>query len=146
MPLNEADTCRIYVTPKLRESGWDASPHSLTEQRTFTDGRVIATGGVLRRGPKKRADYVLRYRHNSRTDSWSLDMESIGDAGALVPVLTGKKLFVGHDLLRMCFEDTRPPGRLFLLNIDKTRDPPTSTNLERFRFVYLDPGETLGGY
>lgn len=91
-------------------------------------------------------DYVLRYRHNSRMDSWSLDIESIGDAGALVPVLTGKKLFVGHDLLRLCFEDTRPPGRLFVLNIDKTRDPPTSTNLERFRFVYLDPGETLGGY
>jgi type I site-specific restriction endonuclease len=29
MPLNEADTCRVYVTPKLKEAGWDASPRSI---------------------------------------------------------------------------------------------------------------------
>jgi type I restriction enzyme R subunit len=34
MPLNEADTCREYVTPKLKAAGWDTSPHSLTEQKT----------------------------------------------------------------------------------------------------------------
>lgn len=61
MTLNEADTCRVYVTPKLRESGWDEAPHSLTEQKQFTDGRVFTTGGVIRRGPQKRADYLLRY-------------------------------------------------------------------------------------
>jgi type I restriction enzyme, R subunit len=26
MPLNEADTCRVYVTPKLKEAGWDNTP------------------------------------------------------------------------------------------------------------------------
>ncbi|NEX15788.1 MAG: hypothetical protein C1943_03885 [Halochromatium sp.] len=34
MPLNEADTCRVYVTPKLSESGWEQHPHSITEQKT----------------------------------------------------------------------------------------------------------------
>jgi type I restriction enzyme R subunit len=61
MALNEADTCRVYVTPKLREVGWEHAPHSLMEQKTFTDGRVFTTGGVIRRGPQKRADYLLRF-------------------------------------------------------------------------------------
>jgi len=64
MPLNEADTCRIYVTPRLKEAGWDNAPHSLTEQKTFTNGRVFASGGMIRRGPQRRADYILRYRRD----------------------------------------------------------------------------------
>ncbi len=59
--MNEADTCRQYVTPKLIDSGWDSEPHSFTEQRTFTDGRIIVVGGKPRRGKQKRADYLLRY-------------------------------------------------------------------------------------
>lgn len=61
MPLNEADTCRVYVTPSLRDSGWETHPHSLTEQYTFTDGRVEFAGNRTRRGEQKRADYLLRY-------------------------------------------------------------------------------------
>ena len=59
--LTEADTCRKYVLPKLISAGWDEEPHSFTEQRTFTDGRIIVTGGKIRRGKQKRADYLLRY-------------------------------------------------------------------------------------
>ena len=40
----EADTCRKYVLPKLLEAGWDNDPHSFTEQRTFTDGRIVVSG------------------------------------------------------------------------------------------------------
>ena len=61
MPLNEADTCRVYVTPKIREAGWEQQPHSITEQKTFTDGRVEVRGNSIRRKDKKRADYLLRY-------------------------------------------------------------------------------------
>jgi len=35
----EADTCRQYVVPKLQAAGWDSEPHSIAEQRTFTNGR-----------------------------------------------------------------------------------------------------------
>lgn len=59
--MNEADTCRTYVLPKLIEAGWDTPPHSLTEQRTFTDSRIIPVGTSIRRGKQKRADYLLRY-------------------------------------------------------------------------------------
>jgi type I restriction enzyme R subunit len=41
--------------------GWEQTPHSLNEQKTFTDGRVFTTGGIIRRGPQKRADYLLRF-------------------------------------------------------------------------------------
>ncbi len=57
----EADTCRKYVLPKLVSAGWDEEPHSFTEQRTFTDGRIVVIGEKVRRRPQKRADYLLRY-------------------------------------------------------------------------------------
>jgi type I restriction enzyme R subunit len=61
MDLNEADTCRLRVTPKLQASGWDTAPHSLNEQKVFTDGRIFPAGGNVTKGPQKRADYLLRY-------------------------------------------------------------------------------------
>jgi len=59
---SEADTCRKSVVPCRQTAGWEGAPHAINEQRTFTDGRVIFVGGRLRRGRKKRADYILRYR------------------------------------------------------------------------------------
>ena len=59
---SEADTCRKFVVPKLLAAGWDSDPHSIAEQRTITDGRVIPVGkeGFVRK-PPKRVDYLLRY-------------------------------------------------------------------------------------
>ncbi len=57
----EADTCRKYVLPRLIQAGWDNDPHSFTEQRTFTDGRIVVAGSKVRRRAQKRADYLLRY-------------------------------------------------------------------------------------
>jgi type I restriction enzyme, R subunit len=57
----EADTCRKLVVPKLQAAGWDNDPHSIAEQRTITDGRIVPVGaGFVRRTPK-RVDYLLRY-------------------------------------------------------------------------------------
>lgn len=61
---NEADTCRKYITPQLVDAGWEMLPHSITEQRTFTDGRIVVTSGKPKRGEQKKADYILRYRHD----------------------------------------------------------------------------------
>src|SRR2546422_3693718 len=59
--ITEADTCRKYVLPKLVDAGWDNDPHSFTEQKTFTDGRIVVAGSKVKRRPQKRADYLLRH-------------------------------------------------------------------------------------
>lgn len=62
--ITEADTCREFVTPRLVEAGWDTAPHTIGEQRTFTNGRIIVAGGKVRRGKQKRADYLLYHRRD----------------------------------------------------------------------------------
>ena len=59
--LTEADTCRKFVVPLLQKAGWDEDPHSIAEQRFFTDGRIVSHGQKATRRPGKRADYLLRY-------------------------------------------------------------------------------------
>src|SRR5437868_2738261 len=61
MTLSEADTGRIHIVPKLKEAGWDTDPHSIAEQRTITDGRIVPVGKGFVRKPPKRVDYLLRY-------------------------------------------------------------------------------------
>jgi hypothetical protein len=46
--LNEADTCRKYVGPRLVQAGWDDEPHSFTGQQNFTDGRIFVVGDSMR--------------------------------------------------------------------------------------------------
>lgn len=57
----EADTCRKFVVPKLQAAGWDDDPHSIAEQRSITDGRIVPVGKGFMRKPPKRVDYLLRY-------------------------------------------------------------------------------------
>lgn len=59
---NEADTCRRYVLPKLYASGW--SDDHISEQKTFTDGRIVVVGDKCFRKKPKRADYILRYKRD----------------------------------------------------------------------------------
>src|SRR5499427_6162661 len=57
----EADTCRRFVVPRLQAAGWDDEPHSIAEQRSITDGRIVPVGKGFVRKPPKRVDYLLRY-------------------------------------------------------------------------------------
>ncbi|BAU15887.1 type I restriction-modification system, R subunit (plasmid) [Leptolyngbya sp. NIES-3755] len=60
--LNEADTCRKYVLPKLK--AWEECPdhpHLFTEQYPIDAGRILTNGGRTRRRRKKFADYLLCY-------------------------------------------------------------------------------------
>jgi type I restriction enzyme R subunit len=58
--MNEADTCRKFVLPKLQAAGWENEPHSIAEQRYFTEGRIVVRGNKAERKKGKRADYLLR--------------------------------------------------------------------------------------
>ena len=59
--MNEADTCRRFVVPKLQSAGWGAEPHRISEQVTFTDGRIVVAGRKARRRPGKRGAGLLAY-------------------------------------------------------------------------------------
>jgi hypothetical protein len=39
MPINEADTYRTYVVPKLNNAGWEGA--QISEQENFTAGRIM---------------------------------------------------------------------------------------------------------
>jgi type I restriction enzyme, R subunit len=56
----EADTCRDYVLPGLKEAGWQND--QIVEQYRITDGRIVKVGTKHRRTNELRADYVLEYR------------------------------------------------------------------------------------
>ena len=60
--LTEADTCRLYVLPKLYAAAW--ADEQISEQKSFTDGRIVVAGTKVKRRPQKRADYLLRYRRD----------------------------------------------------------------------------------
>lgn len=64
MTETEADTCRRHVVPKLQAAGWDTEPHSIAEQRSITDGRIIPAGRGFVRKPPKRVDFLLRLRRD----------------------------------------------------------------------------------
>lgn len=59
--MNEAETCRTLVRPKLEAAGWDGNKHFYSEQTAFTDGRIIVPAGKPRRLKKKFSDFLLRY-------------------------------------------------------------------------------------
>ena len=60
--LTEADTCRTYVVPALHDDGW--TDDQIAEQHFFTDGRIVVVAETTRRGKRKFADYLLRYRRD----------------------------------------------------------------------------------
>ena len=58
--LSEEDVKRIYITPAITNAGWRD-----IRMEYFTDGRVhVASNGVMTRGKRKYADYLLRYPSN----------------------------------------------------------------------------------
>ncbi|CAK0746432.1 Type I restriction enzyme EcoEI endonuclease subunit [Azospirillaceae bacterium] len=61
--LSERDICTKFITPALRQAGWDEMTQ-IREEVGFTKGRIIVRGKLISRGKGKRADYVLYYKPN----------------------------------------------------------------------------------
>jgi hypothetical protein len=53
MPINEADTHRTYVVPKLNNVGWEDA--QISEQENFTGGRIMQPDNQAFRCLQKRA-------------------------------------------------------------------------------------------
>ena len=61
--LSERDICTKFITPALRQAGWDEMAQ-IREEVTFTKGRVIVRGKLVARGKAMRADYILYCKPN----------------------------------------------------------------------------------
>lgn len=61
--LSERDICTKFITPSLRNAGWDEMLQ-IREEVSFTKGRIIVRGKLVSRGKASRADYVLYYKPN----------------------------------------------------------------------------------
>lgn len=61
--LTERDICTKFITPALRNAGWDEMLQ-IREEFSFTKGRIIVRGKLVSRGRAKRADYILYYKPN----------------------------------------------------------------------------------
>ena len=61
--LSERDICTKFITPALKNAGWDIQTQ-IREEVTFTAGRIIVRGRLHTRGKKRRADYLLSYQKN----------------------------------------------------------------------------------
>lgn len=61
--LSERDICTKFITPALKQAGWDIK-EQIREEVTFTDGKIIVRGKMYTRGERRRADYILYYKPN----------------------------------------------------------------------------------
>ena len=61
--LSERDICTKFITPALRQAGWDEMTQ-IREEWPFTQGRIIVRGKMVTRGKDKRADYILYFKPN----------------------------------------------------------------------------------
>jgi type I restriction enzyme R subunit len=61
--LSERDICTKFITPAVKQAGWD-DLSQIREEVSFTKGRIIVRGRLVTRGKAKRADYILYYKPN----------------------------------------------------------------------------------
>lgn len=58
---SEQDICRIFISPALKNAGWDMT-RQVRQEVTFTNGRIYVKGRIAQRGVTKRADYILYHK------------------------------------------------------------------------------------
>jgi len=59
--LSERDICTKFITPALKDAGWDIKTQ-IREEVSFTEGKIIVRGKFVQRGKRKRADYLLYHK------------------------------------------------------------------------------------
>lgn len=58
----EEDVKFRYITPAIENAGW--SKNQILMEYFFTEGQVLVRGKIVRRGPRKKADYLLTHSNN----------------------------------------------------------------------------------
>jgi len=52
----EEDVKFRYITPAIEKAGWNKN--QIFMEYYFTEGQVLVRGKVVKRGPRKKADYL----------------------------------------------------------------------------------------
>jgi type I site-specific restriction endonuclease len=108
--MNEADTCRTLVTPKLRSAGW--TDDQIREQVTFTHGRIVPSGRQVARKVQKRADYLLYYQSKYRVavieakDDAHRAVDGLAQAKEYAKMLSLQVAYAtnGHEILEFSYQ------------------------------------------
>lgn len=58
--LTEEDIKFRYITPAIEQAGW--TKHQILLEYFFTDGQVMVRGNTVKRGKRKKADYLLTHK------------------------------------------------------------------------------------
>jgi type I restriction enzyme R subunit len=58
--LTEEDIKFRYITPAVEKAGW--AKEQVLMEYFFTDGQVLVRGNTIKRGKRKKADYILTYK------------------------------------------------------------------------------------
>jgi hypothetical protein len=108
---------------------------------TSIDFGVTATtydqAGPLRLGER---DYTYRLIYTTRSERWTISLYTVSEVP--VPLIEGRPLCLGVDVLARCNVVGRPPGALFLWRNDSTLDPLPDPHLglgTTARVWYTDP-------
>lgn len=56
----EEDVKFRYITPAVEKAGW--LKHQIFMEYFFTEGQVLVRGKIVKRGPRKKADYLLTHK------------------------------------------------------------------------------------
>ena len=67
--LSERDICTKFITPALRQAGWDEMLQ-IREEVGFTKGRIIVRGKLVTRGQgqARRLHPLFQAEHSARPD------------------------------------------------------------------------------
>ena len=57
--LTEEDIKYRYITPAIEKAGW--KKEQVLMEYFFTDGQVLVRGNTVKRGKRKKADYLLAH-------------------------------------------------------------------------------------
>ena len=138
--MNEADTCRTYVLPKLKSAGWD--DEMITEQMVLTPGRIVPIGDRHTRKQGLRPDYTLFFQHSNNPIAvveakadYAHPGKGLGQAKrnwvlCCCPCWIGRskvnyedpKGFLGYRLTRQsgrfCLSGRRSTGKTFRVSVD----------------------------
>ena len=62
--LSEQDISTKFIVPAIEKAGWDIVMQVSEQKLPITDGRIIINGKNIKRGERKRPDFVLSYCKN----------------------------------------------------------------------------------